>query len=125
MAAPSHPISPADRALKRLEAERKRDADGQSAAWVFLWTLFVFKMVTVGIIIYAASGTGESLVVVLATTWYWFIIPVLALAGPMLIRWRMIKLRRRREQLRASEWNVDTVVIGEPFPPGPELRQDR
>jgi hypothetical protein len=125
MAAPSHPISPADRALKRLEAERKRDADGQSAAWVFLWTLFVFKMITVGIIIYAASGTGESLVVVLSTTWYWFIIPVLALAGPMLIRWRMIKLRRRREQLRASEWNVDTVVIGEPFPPGTELRHDR
>jgi hypothetical protein len=125
MAVPSQPITPADRALKRLEAERKREADGQSAAWVFLWTLFVFKIATVGIIIYAASGSGESLVMVLATTWYWLIIPALALAGPLLIRWRMLKLRRKRELLRASEWNVENVVIGDSFQPGTELRHDR
>jgi hypothetical protein len=118
-------MTPADRALKRLEAERKREADGQSAAWVFLWTLFVFKLATVGIIIYAASGSGESLVMVITTTWYWFIIPALALAGPLLVRWRMLKLRRKREQLRASEWDVENVVIGESFLPGPELRHDR
>jgi hypothetical protein len=125
MAVPSQPMTPADRALKRLEAERKREADGQSAAWAFLWTLFVFKIATVGIIIHAASGSGESLVMVVATTWYWFIIPVLALAGPLLVRWRMLKLRRRREQLRASEWNVENVVIGDSFLPGTELRHDR
>jgi len=125
MAVPSQPITPADRALKRLEAERKREADGQSAAWVFLWTLFVFKIATVGIIIYAASGSGESLVMVLATTWYWLIIPALALAGPLLIRWRMLKLRRKRELLQASEWNVENVVIGDTFLPGTELRHDR
>lgn len=125
MASPLQPTSPADRALHRLEAERKREADGQSAAWVFLWTLFAFKLVTVGIILYAATGTGESIVMVIVTTWYWFIIPVLALAGPLAVRWRMIKLRRKREQLRASEWNVDTVVVGDLFLPDAELRHDR
>ncbi len=125
MADPSHPLSPADRALKRLEVERKREADGQSAAWAFLWTLFLFKLATVGIIIYAASGSGESLVMTVATTWYWLIIPALALAGPLLVRWRMIRLRRKREQLRASEWNVGTVMIGETILPDAELRHDR
>lgn len=106
MVASSQPTSPADRALRDLEIEHRREADGRSAAWAFLWTLFAFKMITALIIIYAASGTGESIVVVMSTTWYWFIIPALALAGPLLVRWRMLRMRRQRERLRASEWST-------------------
>lgn len=125
MAAPLQPMSPADRALKQLAEERQRDADGHAAGWTFLWTLFIFKLVTVCLIIYAASGTGESFVVTIANTWYWLAIPILALSGPLVLRWRMIKLRRKRAALRASEWNVDTVVIGEPLPPDVQLGHDR
>jgi hypothetical protein len=121
MAVPMQPASFTDRKLKQLEMERKAEADGMSAAWAFLWTLFVFKIVTVGIIIYVATGSGESLVMVLVTTWYWMVIPIAALSGPLLIRWRMLKLRRKREQLKRSEWMVDPEQAMTPFPPDESL----
>jgi hypothetical protein len=123
MVATPRPTSPTDRVLRDLEIEHKREADGRSAAWAFLWTLFAFKIATVLIIIYAASGTGESIVVIAATTWYWFIIPALALAGPLLVRWRMLRMRRNRERLRASEWTSgeSTTIIHLP----PLERSDR
>lgn len=110
--------TPADRALLRLERERKQEVEGLSAAWGFLWTLFVFKIATVGVIWWAAAGSGEALSVIIATTWYWFIIPVGAIAGPLMIRWRMMKLRRRRAALRESEWMTDA----KPKPSAPPVR---
>jgi hypothetical protein len=127
MVASSRPTSPTDRILRDLEIEHKREADGRSAAWAFLWTLFAFKIATVLIIIYAASGSGESVTMAIVTTWYWFIIPVLALAGPLLVRWRMLRMRRNRERLRASEWTTGEplVVMRLPPPehPGPHLNE--
>jgi hypothetical protein len=109
--------------LQRLERERRAESDGIAAAWAFLWVLFAFKIATVGIIMYVASGSGESIVMVVATTWYWFVIPVLALSGPLLIRWRMIKMRRRREELRKSEWQVDPEILTLHVPPDPGHHQ--
>jgi hypothetical protein len=50
---------------------------------------------------------------IVATTWYWFLIPLAAISGPMLFRWRLVRMRRRRQQLRSSEW------MGEIETPGP------
>jgi hypothetical protein len=94
------------RALATLERERKEEADSRAAVWGFLWTLFAFKILTVGVIWWAATGTGESLAVIAATTWYWLVIPIAAITGPMLVKWRMIKLRKKRQQLLRSEWDV-------------------
>ncbi|MGC4191479.1 MAG: hypothetical protein QM589_09990 [Thermomicrobiales bacterium] len=94
------------RALEALERERKEEADARRTVWAFVWTVFAFKIVTVLIILYVASGSGESIGMTLATTWYWFIIPGFALAGPLLYRWRLITQRRRRSQLRSAEWMV-------------------
>jgi hypothetical protein len=121
MAVPSQSASSTDRMLKQLEVERKAEADGMSAAWAFLWTLFAFKIATVLIIIYVATGSGESLVMVLVTTWYWFLIPIAAISGPLMIRWRMLKLRRKREQLKRSEWMVDPEQTMTLFPPDDSL----
>ncbi len=107
MSVPLHSSTPADRILVRLERERKEEAEGRAAAWGFLWTLFAFKMATVGLIWWAAAGSGEDLSYIIATTWYWLVIPIAAITGPLLIRWRMIRLRRRREALRRSEWMTD------------------
>lgn len=107
-----------DRALIRLERERKREVEGLSAAWGFLWTLFVFKIATVLVIWWAAAGSGEDLSVIIATTWYWLVIPIGAVTGPLLIRWRMLKLRRRRAALRESEWTTDA----KPKPSAPPVR---
>ena len=106
MALPISESTATERTLRRLAREQREEEDGKAAAWAFLWMLFAFKIATVGIIFYVASGSGESIAMIAATTWYWLIIPVLALAGPLLIRWRMIKMRRQREALRNSEWDV-------------------
>ena len=96
----------AARALATLERERKEEADSRTAVWGFLWTLFAFKILTVGVIWWAAPGTGESFAMIAATTWYWLVIPIAAIAGPSLVKWRMIKLRQKRQRLLRSEWDV-------------------
>jgi hypothetical protein len=106
MSVPLSAPSPNSRALASLERERKEAADSRIAVWGFLWTLFAFKILTVGVIWWAATGTGESFAMILATTWYWLIIPIGAITGPLLVKWRMIKLRKRRQQLLRSEWEV-------------------
>lgn len=101
----------AERALRRLERERREEHDARRAVWGFLWILFVFKIVTVGIIWYVAAGSGESLSMIVITTWYWLIIPVAAISGPLLFRWRMIQVRKRRERLKAAEFAVEPRII--------------
>ncbi len=106
MSVPLSASPSAARALATLERERKEQADSRIAVWGFLWTLFAFKILTVGVIWWAATGTGESLAMIAATTWYWLLIPIAAITGPSLVKWRMIKLRKRRQLLLQSEWVV-------------------
>ena len=111
------PDSPATRrALAALERERKEAADNRRTVWAFVWILFAFKIVTVGVIWYVAAGSRESTDLIMATTWFWLAIPAFAIAGPMLYRWRLVRQRRRREALRQAEWStgggVDTMAAG-------------
>ena len=94
------------RTLRRLEAERRHDADGRVAVWGFIWTLFAFKMATVALIVWAANDR-ESVALVLSTSWFWLFIPAAALSGPILYRLRLRRLRRRRQALRRAEWLLD------------------
>lgn len=95
-----------ERVLAALEHERKEEAESKKTVWAFIWTLFGFKIVTVGIVWYAASGSSESTGLILANTWYWLAIPIFAIVGPLLYWWRLVKQRRRREALRAAEWST-------------------
>ena len=74
--------------------------------WAFLWTLFVFKMATV-FLIFWASKTSEAGMILSATTWPWLVIPGFAVAGTLAYRYRLIKVRAKREQLRRAEWMLD------------------
>lgn len=95
----------AQRRLAAREQEERRNRSGMRAAWAFLWVLFAFKIVTVGVIWFAATSThSDEMAFIVATTWYWFLIPIAAISGPLLVRWRMIQMRRRRDQLRGAEW---------------------
>ena len=97
--------TPGERHLAMRQEERIRDESGRKAGWTFLWTLFVFKIATVGIIWYAATSThADETAFIVATTWYWFAIPIVAISGPLLYRWRLLQQRRRREALRGAEW---------------------
>jgi hypothetical protein len=107
--------NPGERHLAMREEERRIDESGRRASWAFLWTLFAFKIATVGIIWYAATSTGShELSFIIATTWYWFAIPILAISGPLLYRWRLVQQRRRRQALRGSEWMDQHRKGGEP-----------
>ncbi|MEJ7839227.1 MAG: hypothetical protein WKF81_10440 [Thermomicrobiales bacterium] len=110
MAAPIAPDTRGTRRLAILEQERKTESDSRAAIWVFVWTLFAFKIATVAVIFFAARGTHEAQAIILATTWFWFLIPVAAIAGPTMYWKRLRRMRRRREELRHAEWNVNERV---------------
>jgi hypothetical protein len=86
--------------------EVAHDREERRAVWGFVWVLFGFKMATV-IAIFAAARSEEAAVLLAATTWYFLPIPVVAVAGTLLFRYRLHKVRRRREQLRRAEWLLD------------------
>lgn len=120
MAIPVNSTSPEDRVLRRLERERREEEDAKATVWAFLWTLFAFKMATILLIWYVAAGTGEDFGMIMVTTWYWLLIPIGAISGPLLIRWRMIKMRRRKEQLQRAEWTSEPKIEMVHLPPEPK-----
>lgn len=73
----------------------------------FLWTLFFFKMVTVAAIYWAARGSSEAGILLIVTTWPWLIIPGIVVFGWLVVRFRMRRVRARREALQRSEWMVE------------------
>jgi hypothetical protein len=102
------PPTPPRPPLTRLAAEEARSRDERRAVWGFVWILFGFKMATV-VAIFAAARTEEAAVLLAVTTWYWLPIPIVAVAGTLLFRYRLHKVRRRREQLRRAEWLIEEV----------------
>jgi hypothetical protein len=86
--------------------DRKQEEDERSVVWVFLWTLLVFKLATVGLIMWA-SKSFEAGVLVSATTWPFLVIPAMALAGPVIYHYRIRRVRARRQALLRSEWMLD------------------
>lgn len=79
---------------------------GGAAVWGFLWVLFAFKLATVGLIFYHLR-TFESGVLIGSTLWYWFPPLGLLLAGPVLFRLRLRRVRARRDALRRAEWMIE------------------
>jgi FtsH-binding integral membrane protein len=99
------PTLPAVRS--RREIEQQREADEKSTVWAFVWTLFAFKIVTIVATFWAAAGSFEAGMILLATNWFWLVIPVFAVAGPLAFHYRLRKARRRRLKMVRSEWMID------------------
>ena len=76
------------------------------AAWAFLWILFVFKMATVGLIFWHMQ-TFETGMLLAATTWFWIPVVGVLIAGPLLFRYRLLRVRAKRERLRRAEWMLE------------------
>jgi len=91
----------------RQNAEERRQKDDRATVWAFVWTLFAFKLATIVAIAWAASGGGETALVLGATNWFWLLLPAFAVAGPFLFHYRLRRVRRRREQLRRAEWMLE------------------
>lgn len=95
--------------LAQQDAEAKEAADAKQVVHAFLWTLFVFKVVTLGVLLFWVRPS-EIWIVLGAASWPWMVIPGVALAGPIGYRLRLRRVRRRREALRRAEWaQHDTI----------------
>ena len=106
--------TPGERHLAMRQQERTRDDSGRRTGWAFLWTLFAFKIATLGIVWYAATSTSShEMSFIVATTWYWFLIPIVGLSGPLLYRWRLVQQRRKRAALQHAEWMTRTDENGQ------------
>ncbi|MCC6791214.1 MAG: hypothetical protein IT336_05990 [Thermomicrobiales bacterium] len=74
-------------------------------AWALVWCLYLTKLATI-VIVVLMQHSYDTAVFVTITTWFWFG-PLLALgAAPLLFRWRLRRVRRRRADLQRAEWEV-------------------
>ena len=80
--------------------------DGAAAAMAFVWVLFAFKLATV-VLIFWHMGTVETAAILGSTLWYWFPVVGVLASGPILFRWRLRRVRARRDALRRAEWMLD------------------
>ena len=62
--------------LRRQQIEQDREREERQTIWAFLWVLFAFKAVSVGVLIYWIEWE-TFLYVVGLTSWPWIIIPAL------------------------------------------------
>lgn len=105
------PPSYSEQALSRMEAEHKMLEDERFSGWAVVWTLFAFKIMTIVVILIvgrnsAEAGTEKSWAYIITTTWYWFIIPIVALSGVITWQLRLRKARKRVELLKRSEFSI-------------------
>ena len=77
--------------------------------WLLLGSIAFAKVGTILIIVWA-SRSGDVAPLVTATTWHWLPIAGALLAGPILFRLRLRRVRARREALRRAEWMLPEGV---------------
>lgn len=95
--------------LAQQDAEAQEAKDAKQVVQVFLWTLFVFKVVTLGVLIIWIDPR-EFWLLIGVSAWPWIVIPGIALAGPIGYQLRLRRVRRKRQALRRAEWaESDTV----------------
>lgn len=96
-----------DNLAMRPSSEQQREKDEKSTVWVFVWTLFVFKIVTLVATFWAAAGSLDAAIILMATNWIWLIIPTIAFSGPALYHLRLRRARRRRAAMVRAEWMLE------------------
>ncbi len=85
---------------------RNEEEEGRKAAFAFLWVMIAFKVITM-VFIFAQMRTLNSFIFLAATFWYWLPIIGFLIAAPLMYRYRLLRMRRRRKDLQRSEWMVD------------------
>ncbi len=115
MAIPIEPARPPRRArpvasrTDGLTRKQRQEKDDRSTVWAFVWILFTFKAATAVIIWVIASRSTEATTILGATHWFWLILPLVAVAGPLVYQVRVRRVRRRRRALQRSEWLVSST----------------
>lgn len=71
--------------------------------WLLVWTIFAAKVGTLAIIVWAARS-AESGALIAASSIPWVVAGIGLAFGPVLFRYRLRKVRARREALQRQEW---------------------
>jgi hypothetical protein len=80
--------------------------DGTPAAWLLVWTIVTVKAITLVVTIAIARSWDAGAVMAL-TTWPWLVAIGALVAGPLLFRYRLRRVRARRAALQRAEWHLD------------------
>lgn len=100
---------------------RNEEEEGRKAAFAFLWVMIAFKVITM-VFIFAQMRTLNSFIFLAATFWYWLPIIGFLIAAPLMYRYRLLRMRRRRKDLQRSEWMVGTSPSDSDITAGPIRR---
>ena len=74
-------------------------------AWTLVWVIYGAKVVTIVLVVWA-EHSYRSAIFVTVTTWFW-LGPLLAVgAAPLMLRYRLRRVRARRTALIMSEWHI-------------------
>jgi FtsH-binding integral membrane protein len=92
------------RMLRAQQAEQQRDRDERQQLWAFVWILFGFKFLTMALLIFWIEWE-QVLYIAAMTSWWWLVVPAVALSGPIMNRLRMRRMRRKRAALRSAEFS--------------------
>ena len=92
-----------------VEAGAEPRDDEFIGLWPFIWILFGFKLIMLLSILWFATRSREDMSVLAATHWFFMLIPMFAVMGPLGYQWRVRRVRRKRAQLQAAEWMVDEL----------------
>ena len=99
-------IQPPNRDFNENPPESEDDVSGSFGAWTLVWTLVAMKIITIVIVILAARK-AEAGTLFAVITWHWLVVLGALLAAPVLFRYRLRRVRSRRESLMRAEWMVD------------------
>jgi hypothetical protein len=75
------------------------------SVWVLIWTIYVAKLVTLVLVIWAAHDY-EATSLIAATTWPWLALAGALGIGPLVFQLRLRRVRAKRAQLHRSEWLI-------------------
>lgn len=88
-------------------------ADGAPGPWLLLATIAGAKAATLVLILWVSRSHGEAGLIAV-TTWPWLAVAAALLAGPLLLRLRLRRVRARRTALLRAEWAPEGPGGGEP-----------
>lgn len=91
--------------------EEQEQAEWRRAAWNMFWLLVIGKlaiMIALAVVAFRMfHSSSRSWSVLLLLNWSWILLAVILVAGPLLYRWRLYRVRRKRQALIHAEWHVD------------------
>jgi hypothetical protein len=85
------------------------DASASVGAWTLVWTLVAMKIITI-VIVAVIARRAEAGTLFALITWHWLLVLGALLAAPVLFRYRLRRVKARREMLMRSEWMVEDEV---------------